>query len=184
MFVLVLLCAMLGWERITSYILLGIMCVAGLTVNPLCRGISPITNHPLSAFVAARAEEEPEARWTAVGTDFVVNNFLMANGAKVLGATNFYPDVERWKLLDPSGQYNDVYNRYTNQQIVFAEEATWPEKKLEDGICLHLNPADLKKLDIRYILIPQDAHGLFASYGIEDTLVFEQDNYRVYRLQY
>ncbi len=184
LFVLVLLCAMLGWERITSYILSGIMCVAGLTVNPLCRGISPITNHPLSAFVAERVEEEPQARWTAVGTDFVASNFLMANGARVLGATNFYPDVKRWKILDPSGQYDDVYNRYTNQQIVFAEEATWPELKHVDLICLHLNPDDLKKLDIRYVLIPEDAHALFASHGIEDTLVFQQDNYRVYRLRY
>ena len=183
-FVLALLFAMFRWERCLSYTLIGIMCVTGLTVNPLCRGISPITNHPLSVFVAEQVKEDSQALWMTADTEPAIGNFLMANGARVIGATNFYPDTARWEILDPEGSYDEVYNRYSNQCIELGEEQTYMELEYPDRIRIHVNAEDLMRMQIQYVVTPTDLHPFFEAHGITDTLVLEQDGYRVYRLRY
>ncbi len=177
-----LLFAILCKQKIFSICLTTlILCGAGLTVNPLSRGISPITNHPVSEFISSKALEEPDGLWLPVGTPFFVNNFLLANGARVIGATNFYMDTERWKLLDPNGVYADSYNRYSNQIIYFTEEETSVELEWADSIRIMLNPDDLYRLGIRYIFTPIGPDEM-AEWGIRAAQVFTQDSYYIYQL--
>ncbi len=183
-FVVILLCSFQRWKKIASCLMIGVICAAGLMVNPLCRGIAPITDHPLSDFIAEQVKEDPDARWITADTNFIVGNFLMANGAKVIGATNFYPDVRRWEILDPTGEYDEVYNRYTNQYLFLTREHSHAVLRQVDDICIYVNPEDLKKMEIKYLITPVDPHEILREYQITDTPVAEQDGYRVYQLSY
>lgn len=183
-FVLILIFAMNKWKKVMSYLVIAIMCIAGLTVNPLCRGTAPITNHPISEFINSKAEEEPDAQWMTADVPFVIGNFVMANGAEVIGATNFYPDKERWELLDPDGAYDEAYNRYSNQSLTVVDEETSVELTFVDSINTKINPEDIKKMDVKYIVTPTDLHKILEDYEIEDEVVFEQDGYKIYQLSY
>lgn len=184
LFVLVLILAMLKSEKIMSYLLIGIMCVAGLAVNPLCRGTAPITNHPISKFIQEKSESEPDARWMTSDSPFYVGNFIMANGAKVIGATNFYEDEGRWDIFDPDGRYDDVYNRYSNQSLTVVDKKTSVDLVSVDLININVNPDDIKKIDVKYIVSPAQLEDILEKYDIVSEVVFEQDGYKIYQLSY
>lgn len=183
--VVILILAMRRMSRLMSYLMAAVMCVAGLMVNPLCRGTAPITNHPISKFIQDTAEKEPDAQWMTADAPFFIGNFVMANGAKVIGATNFYPDNARWKVLDPDGEFEESYNRYSNQSLKVVDDKESSVDLLNaDYININITPDDIMDLDVKYIVSPTDLHDILNDNGIDDDIVFEQDGYRVYRLSY
>lgn len=184
LFVLILALTMARMDKAASYAIAGMMCVAGLTVNPLCRGTAPISNHPISEFIREKAQSEPDAWWMTVDALFVVNNFVMANGAKVIGATSFYPDTERWRLLDPDGKYEEAYNRYANQTISLVDGETSVDLIVEDSVRINMNPDDVKKMHVKYIVTASDLQDILGRRHINCAKVFEQDGYMIYQLAY
>lgn len=184
LFALILALAMARMDKAASYAIAGVMCVAGLTVNPLCRGTAPISNHPISGFIREKAQNEPEAWWMTVDTLFVVNNFIMANGAKVIGATSFYPDTERWRLLDADGKYEEAYNRYAHQTISLVDTETSVDLIVEDSVRINMNPDDIKKMHVKYIVTTSDLQDILSRHLINPMKVFEQDGYMIYQLAY
>ena len=160
------------------------MFFCGGTVNPVERGIGAVTNHPLSDAIAQIVQDEPDSRWLCTEVAFFLDNYPMANGAKVLDATNFYPDTEKWLILDPENRYAEMTNRYANEDAVLTEGETSVELKWADNIKLNVNPESLKALDIRYLFTTADHTELLARYGIACEFVAGQDGYRVYRLTY
>ena len=184
LYVFALLLILMGVEKVASCFVIGIMCVAGLTVNPLNRGISPIINHPISGAISSVSEEDPEGRWIVTEENSILGNFLNANGAKAVNATNFYPDMERWRILDPEGRYEDAWNRYSNQMLYLTDEPTYVELIQDDLICIYLNPTDLQKLGVRYILSRNDQEDHLQKYGIGWEIIFQQDDFKIYRLNY
>ncbi len=173
-------------EKLLSAALILAVLFGGATVNPVMRGIGPVTNHPISKAVAELAEAEPESRWicTDVGTFFMLSNYVSANGAVCLTATNFYPDPEKWAILDPDGKYEELTNRYANECAQLTEGETAVEMVYPDQIKLLLNPESLKKLDIRYLFSSVDYTEMLSKYGIGCTRVTGQDKYSIYRLEY
>ena len=182
--VCILYFALFRRQRLLSAALLLIMLISGATVNPLERGIGAVTNHPVSEAVSRLAAQEPESRWLCTDSVFLLPNFLLANGAKVLDATSFYPDPEKWAILDPSGQYEELTNRYANQCAELTEGESSVELLNPDYIKLWLNPASLKALGIRYLFTPADHTDLLSDYGIACSYVTGQDGYDIYRLDY
>ena len=183
-FVVILLLALRQRRRLTAALLTLIMVFCGATVNPLERGIGAITNHPVSAAISEIVQREPESRWLCTDCAFFLPNYVLANGARVLDATNFYPDTEKWSILDPTGQYDDVTNRYANECAVFTEGENAVELANPDLIILHLNPESLKELSIRYLFTPVDHTELLAGYGIACEYITGQDGYGIWRLNY
>lgn len=183
-FVMILIFAMIRSSKIMSYLIVGVMCVAGLAVNPLCKGTAPITNHPISGFIEDKVKEEPEAQWMTADSPFFIGNFVMANGAKVLGATNYYEDTGRWEILDPERKYEEIYNRYSNQSLSVVDEETTVDLTFVDSININVNPNDIKKMEVKYIVTPTDLHSILKKYDINEEVIFEQDGYRIYQLDY
>lgn len=171
-------------KRLLSTLLILLMFFCGATVNPVERGTGALTNHPVSAAMSEIAAREPESRWLCTDCTFYVSNFLLAIGAKVLDSTNSYPDAEKWAILDPLSQHEDLTNRYANESAVLTDEESWIEVTFLDQILLHLNPESLKELNIRYLFGPVDHTELLARYGIDSEYVTGQDGYGIYRLQY
>ena len=182
--VCILYAALFRHQRFLSTAMILVMLFCGATVNPLERGIGAVTNHPVSAVVSGIAAREPESRWLCLDSDFVRPNYLLANGARTLDATNMYPDPEKWAILDPAGQYEELTNRYANQCAELTEEANSVELIYADYIKLRLNPAALKDLGIRYLFTPVDHTELLEQYGIACTYLDGQDGYGIYRLDY
>ena len=164
-------------------LLLTTMVVAGATVNPIERGIGAIANHPLSAQVAQVSSEEPDARWLATNNAFYLNNFAMANGARVMNATQFYPDVAQWEIVDPEGACSDATNRYANEYADIVEEGNSVEAVYPDYIEMHLTPETLMALEIRYLISEVDYTETLARHDISCKRVGGQDGYGLYRLE-
>lgn len=182
--ILLLVLALFRQKAIFSTVLILTMVYCGGTVNPVERGIGAVTNHPVSAVIAEIAVLEPESRWLCPDCGFFLSNYVMANGARVLDATNFYPDTEKWEIIDPTGQYNDVTNRYANQSATFTEEKDFVELNQTDLLTIHLNPESLKKLGIRYLFTPMNHAALLSQHGIDCEYVTGQDGYGIWRLHY
>ncbi|MCR5576083.1 MAG: hypothetical protein K6F56_03650 [Oscillospiraceae bacterium] len=183
-FLLILLCAEFQRKRLFSALLILLMVFCGGTVNPVERGIGAVVNHPVSAAVSGIAAQEPESLWLCTDSEFILSNFLMANGARVLDATNFYPDREKWAVIDPDGLYGEVTNRYANQCAELTEGDNAVELRNPDYIRLRLNPDTLRALNIRYLFTPVDHSELLEKYGINCEYVTGQDGFGIYRLRY
>lgn len=182
--VCVLLLATHGELRLAAVAIMLAMVVSGATVNPVERGVGAMTNHPISSTISRIVQEEPEARWLCCDCTFFLSNYLMANGARVLDATNFYPDQGKWDVIDPSGTFDEVTNRYANMSATVVEGESRVELLNPDCIKLYLDFQMLETLGARYLLSTVDYTEPLASHGISCELVGGQDGYGIYRLSY
>lgn len=181
----ILLAAFFGRKRLTACGLALVMFTAGATVNPIEHGTDALTNHPISQYISEIAEQEPEALWLCTDCTCIMPNFMMANGARVLNATNFYPDEAKWKIIDPENVYETYTNRYANQSASLADsEQTEVELISPDYIHYTLSPETLRALGIRYLLSSADYRELLNSHNIQCRRVSGQDGYEIYRLSY
>jgi hypothetical protein len=148
-------CLTRGKKWIFSVVMCGLVAVSGLTVNPINVGIGPIENNTVAQEVKGIVNKDAGANWIANGSN-VYGAFLYANGAKSLGGVNFYPDMAKWKILDPNGTYSKIYNRYAHISFYLTNGNTRFVLEMADSIGVYLNMADLKKLNVGYILSQQD----------------------------
>lgn len=128
--------------------------VAGATVNPLSRGTSALFEHPLQQKIREIASDDPEAYWLATGDIRIAASFGIANGARFLNAVNFYPDYAKWKIVDPDGENDFVYNRYAHMNMYLVDDETRfePSTYLADLFSLYLSCEDLSKWPVKYLL--------------------------------
>lgn len=133
-----------------------LIAIAGLTVNPIARGIKPLTGHPLEQEIHKIAEEDPEAYWLAIDNEYLAS-IGIANGARTLNAVNFYPDFEKWNRVDPEGKDSFTYNRYAHINISLTDKDTairpgaW-----DDAIKVDLSCKDLDKWEVKYLIASKD----------------------------
>lgn len=183
-FSLLLLLTLWQRQKLVTSLLILIMLFCGGTVNPIERGTGAVTNHPISAAISDISQHEPESRWMSSDNVFFFADFVMANGAKVLNAINFYPDLEKWAIIDPNGTYEEASNRYVNQGVVLTGETDSVELVSPDQIRLYLNPESLKRLEIRYLFTPVDHTEFLEKHGIACEYVAGQDGHGIWRLSY
>lgn len=183
-FTLMLFLGMNRYRKSFITLTMVVMLWAGGTVNPICLGIGAITDHPVSDAVQKISEKDPNALWMTTGDrSFVIANFVAANGGRVMNGTNFYPDFEKWKILDPEGEYVDFYNRYANQDVYLTQEKTSFENPSCDALTLKINPKDLLKLDVNTLLSNQpDADQCLEFAGVKYKKYPIQDGYYIYRI--
>ncbi|MBQ3271050.1 hypothetical protein IJH10_00385 [Candidatus Saccharibacteria bacterium] len=142
----------------TSFLVLTslLVLVSGATVNPIARGVSPLFSHPLEKKISELAKSDKDAYWLAEG-DTRLTAIGIANGAKVLNAVNFYPDFKKWSLIDESGQFKDVYNRYAHIVVQLTDNETqFIPGPTADIFTLKLNYEDSLKWPIKYIVSPSE----------------------------
>jgi hypothetical protein len=80
-------------------------------INPIMRGLGPLTESAAFQEVDKIRAADPEAKWIAYG-DYVTGQLLKATGASVLNGTKFIPDLPFLRQLDAKGGYETIYNRY------------------------------------------------------------------------
>ncbi|MBO7657032.1 hypothetical protein J6S55_00045 [Candidatus Saccharibacteria bacterium] len=130
-----------------------VMIIAGATVNPVARGVSAVFDHPLEQKIKEIAENDKEAYWISSGNTLLAQ-LGIANGARMLNAVNFYPDFEKWELIDEKGENKEVYNRYAHINIALTDGKTEfiLGTAAPDYFNLKLNCNDALKWPVKYVV--------------------------------
>ena len=181
---LVLYCILYCKRRMLAGLVVLMMLFSGGTVNPIEKGIGAVINHPLSNVISSISNSQADALWLCTDCSFFISNYVMANGARVLDATNFYPDIEKWTVLDPEQNYDEITNRYANMSATLTNEETSIELMQADHIRLLLNPKSIKEMEVEYLFSKEDYSDLLLQYHIGSEIIAQQDGYGIYKLLY
>ena len=168
-----------GHKTITVMGVVLLMCICGATINPVVRGTTAITGHPLEQKIAEIANEDRESYWLANG-DTKLASIGMANGAKMLNMVNVYPDFKKWELIDPERKEEDIYNRYAHIKVDLVEKDTEIELgPSRDMVVVKLSCKDAKKWPVDYLIMLGDLKSCKSDYKeiYKDT----EGDYRIYK---
>ncbi|MBQ3321174.1 hypothetical protein IJG71_03585, partial [Candidatus Saccharibacteria bacterium] len=109
--------------------------------------------HPLEQKIHEIADEEPEAYWLAVNNRLLASVGI-ANGARMLNMVNFYPDYGKWEIIDPEGEYDEIYNRYAHINVKLTDKETeFKAGETADLFNLSLSCSDVEKLSVKYLVV-------------------------------
>ena len=162
-------------------ILILMMLTMGATVNPIAHGVDCIYKIPVGKKIAEIARND-KSLWLVEDDGIVRNNFPIMFGAPTINSVNVYPVLDRWRKLDPTGKNFSIYNRYAHITITFSNEATKFDIHRGDMFELTLNPADLPKLDVRYILSPHDDLEKFSTAAIKIIKIYNDAGSYIYKI--
>ena len=149
------------WEAARRWLpaaLVALLICSNVLINPVMRGLGPMIESPAYAAIAKLHAADPEAKWIAYG-DHVRGQLIKATGAQVLNGTKIVPDLEFWRTFDPSGAFEQVYNRYAwiiCEPIVFPEEVSFTLLQMEFySVALPPGLKPLRELRYDYYVFPQ-----------------------------
>ena len=137
-----------GNKRVWCYEMTIIALLAGAFVNPICHGISPITDTKIS-YAIKEIDDADEGDFIWAGNNNIAGQYLMANGVNVINGVNTYPNFKLLNKIDPEKEYNEVYNRYAHIHIVLGENINF-ELLNTDAYQITLTYQKVKELGIRY----------------------------------
>ena len=110
-------------------------------------------------------------------------NAPLLAGKRCYNSTTVYPNPEKWAVLDPTGEYEDVYNRFCHVATELCQEATSFELIQTDYIKLNLSFSDLRTLNIEYLITANDYTDSRFD-GMRLDLVTCTNQYNVYQIIY
>lgn len=141
------------WIKVAAmYMIIAVSLFTGLTVRPVMKGFDAIWSKPVAVAIQNIVANDPDGLWIGSGDFFIYPSFLVACGAKTENSNNTYPDMELFTQLDPMGEYEEIYNRYSHVQIELTEDVTSFELVAPDSILIHLNEAKLLELGVDYMM--------------------------------
>ena len=154
------LITMFFWDRarlwLPAVFALLLVCSNGL-INPVMRGLGPLTESAAFQEVDKIRATEPQAKWIAWG-DYVTGQLVKATGAPVLNGTKIVPDLPFLRQLDTRRAYETVYNRFAwiiCAVRVFPEEVSFSLVQAE-FYTMHLPPGlpILREAGYDYYIFP------------------------------
>ena len=177
-FLLTFIARSTGWRKLFTLFCAVVMAVSGGLVNPVQKGVDVIYQNELIQSIMSVAEKD-HGLWIVEG-GYPMTNVPILAGAPTINSTNVYPNLDRWQLLDPDGQYEDVYNRYAHIAVDLTTEKTRFDLIQADSLLLTLNFKDLKILNVKYILTAED----YSSQECADMgyqLIAQDEGYNIYQ---
>lgn len=148
-----------NYKKLFLIILLSFAFLSTVYINPIRRGLDVLTNTEIAKYIRETSEKD-DSKWVAFG-DNRIAQYALANNASIINGVHIYPQFDIWKVLDPQGQYIDIYNRYAH--IGFEENIgnnSSIQLLLPDALVVNINPCDpkLKELGTKYILTTKPLH--------------------------
>ena len=168
-----------------------VVLASSIWINPVAKGVPEITKSETMKQIRDLVKEDPQAIWLVVDMAYPATNIPAMAGADCLNTTQTYPQKKRWEMLDPEGEYEDIYNRYCHIRASLGSK-TMLELVSTDYVEVTLSPEDLKKLNIRYIVSTNDfdekivagTTNIFTDSGIEFQKYYEGAQLSIYRCVY
>lgn len=156
--------------------------ITGVYIRPITKGTYAVDSKPLAKEIQSIVKTDKKSKWIAYGGGIVLSGFSVACGAPTINSVNTYPNMELWKKLDPSGQYNEVYNRYAHIDIDFTDSDTSMELLQADCMRIHLSYKDLVKTDVKYIvaLVPLTSGNEYVDF----EQLYSEDGSYIYKVIY
>lgn len=136
-----------GNKRAWCYSMCIIAIIAGATINPICIGLSPIKNTQISKEIQEIKASDEDALW--VGNSNITGQYLVANGVNTLNGVNTYPNFKWLNIVDPDGEYNEIYNRFAHIHVTLGDETDFT-LLAADSYLATLTYDNLKELGIKY----------------------------------
>ena len=164
-----------------------VVLASSIWINPVAKGVPEITKSETMQQIRDLVKEDPQAIWLVVDMAYPATNIPAMAGADCLNTTQTYPQKTRWEMLDPEGEYEDIYNRYCHIRASLGSK-TMLELVSTDYVEVTLSPEDLKKLNIRYIVSTNDfdekiaagTTNIFTDSGIEFQKYYEGAQLSIY----
>ena len=176
------------FRNIAYTMIVIIALVGGITVNPVSRTTDVIYEKPISKKFAEIREKDPDAIWLGDDTGWYLNNYMVANGLRVINSSNVYPNFDLFEKVlgeerakEPDNR--TIFNRYCHVNInlgkyeedrVFAAAA--------DNLVIELNTESLEKLDVDYIVAKKDLNSL--GYDMEFEELYKEDGLYIFKPVY
>lgn len=157
--------------------------VQAVYIRPVAKGLDAVYSKPLAKEIQHICKEDKGAKWLAVTDNILVSGYMVACGAPTINSVNQYPNMDLWAKLDPTGEYEEVYNRYAHVFLDLTEEKTSFEIVQSDVMQIHLNYDDIKTVGADYI-VTLEALEFHEKNGILFEKVYEEDGSYIYRLNY
>lgn len=152
----------------------------GVFVNPVQQGLAFIEENPLISAMEEISQKHPDSKWIAsVGWK---SNLTLFAGVKNLSSTNIYPNDELWRVLDPEGQHEDVWNRYAHLHADITDEESSFDLVQVDVVDIHLNPATMRQLGVKFVLNEGPLFDDKSRGSLGINLVNRIGNYYIYEL--
>lgn len=149
-----------GRRRTFAVLMVALALVSGVSVNPISQGSGGLLDNAVSTEIRAVDKSDPQAVWMGVADDenlsCMYSVLVYLNGATATGGINNYPDMAKWSLLDPTGKYAGIYNRSAHVSFHLVKSATSFRLVAKNSFAVDLNPTDLKKLRVDYIVSNND----------------------------
>lgn len=154
----------------------------GLCVHPVQKGIAPVNNSEFAQAVSSIVSKDQEAKWVVEGP-WQYSNLCSALGASTYFSTNAYPDMKIWREIDPSGQFEDVYNRYAHVGVeISLDHSSTIFLTSPDAVSLSLSINDLSHLGVSYLVSSKEYPYELDGVGFE--LLDSGNGQFIYRLKY
>ena len=163
---------------------IGILCfmmlLMGATINPVAHGVDCVYKIPVGEKISEIVRAD-KSTWLVEDEDVSLNDFPIMFGAPTVNSVNMYPLLERWKKFDPDGSKYSAYNCYSCISITLTKNAT---DFYNAGLVIKmsLNPNDLSKLDVRYILSRNGALEKFSTAEVKINKIYEDAGSYIYRV--
>lgn len=184
---ILLFSAMTGRKRVQKLLTLSsglAVFFTGILVNPVQHGIAELTESGAYQMISAVVEGDSTGLWLVENGGYPMINLPLTAGAPTINSTNVYPCLERWRLFDGDSSSEDIYNRYAHITVNLSHgETSFEPLTSADGFTLSLNPADLKTLDVSYILTFRDLSE-FNGESVQFTKLDEQGSFLIYQVTY
>lgn len=153
-------------------------------VNPVARGLAPLTASRLHREVRELVAREPAARWAVFG-NYLFANYLKAAGARVMNGTRFVPDPEQMRVLDPADRSQGIHNRYGHMSLATGDAASARfELAAFDSYVATVSATSgvWKALGVRYLVLPAPSGTPDFLRAAQPALQFPELDLWVYRL--
>lgn len=161
-----------------------VMIMCGATVNPVRTGVDVIYESTILKEVQ-RINNEESGNWIVEEIGFPVANYILMAGVPTINCTNTYPNMERWKMLDKEGKYEDIYNRYAHIGVKLRNSEKEYEEKFKliqsDVFDVYIVPQDLKDLNVKYIFTINELEK-FNTNNIKFEEIYSYNNYKIYKV--
>ena len=168
-------------NAIWAALMISVCLISGALANPVRSGVDDISMNPEVQMIRQIVENDPEAIWIVEDGDLSANNLTLLAGARTINCTNIYPDLERWRIIDPDGAYVECYNRYadTIQVIRQNQKEVKPKFILNSTLSftVYMSDEEMKSLGTKYVLAREKLSGdnlkLIISNGVHNVYAID-----------
>lgn len=162
-----------------------LICLSTISVHPLYRGLQPLTSSNLVKAV----EDTGEAKdiWAVADSRLLVT-IPLAAGKPAITNIYTYPQKKLWQPLDPTGQYETIYNRFAHV-ILQLQPDTSPMQDAtitlgaDDYFTVQTNTCTpfLKQTAVKFILTPTLLTDPKCA-SLKQTITYPASTFYIYEL--